>query len=37
MGGDEFPIGPAKAILTVVILVGLISFMIWDARRNPPE
>jgi len=37
MGGDEFPVGPAKAILTLVVLGGLIAFMLWDARRNPPE
>ena len=37
MGGDEFPLGPAKAILTLVVLVGLIAFMLWDVRRNPPE
>lgn len=34
---EEFPIGPAKALLTLVVVVGICGLMLWDVRRNPPE
>ncbi len=34
---EEFPIGAAKALMTLVLLAGICGLMLWDVRRNPPE
>lgn len=34
---SDFPLGPAKALLTLVVLVVVLGYLIWDARKNRPE
>lgn len=34
---SEFPLGPAKALLTLLVLVVVMGYLLWDARKNRPE
>lgn len=37
MTDDTFPLAALKAGLTLLVVVVLFAFLIWDARRNRPE
>lgn len=32
-----FPLAATKAVLTLVVIGGLLGYMIWDAQKNRPE